>query len=59
MEHRDTVRGAQAAFVKADGHAALVTNTDNYKFSDDWHYDSAAYLDLGRQFADAIANLRK
>ena len=50
----DVVRGAQAAWVESDGHAALVTSTDEYGYSDPWHYDSAGYIDLGRQFADAL-----
>jgi hypothetical protein len=48
------VREAQAAWVAADGRAALVTSTDGYGYSDPWHYDSAGYVDLGRQFAEAF-----
>jgi iduronate 2-sulfatase len=55
----ETVRAAQAAFCEKDGHAALVTSTDNYGYSDPWHYDSAGYLDLGRKFADALNSLEK
>ena len=47
------MRGAQAEYVKADAAAALVTTTDKYGYSDPWHYDSAGYIDLGRQFANA------
>lgn len=50
----DVVRAAQAAWVETDGHAALVTSTDDYSYSDPWHYDSAGYIDFGRQFADAL-----
>ena len=53
-EFGDVVRAAQAAWVEADGHAALVTTTDDYGYSDPWHYDTAGYIDLGRQFADAL-----
>ena len=53
--HGETVRNAQAAFVKKHKNAALVTSTDNYKNSDPWHYDTAGYIDLGKQFADAMA----
>ena len=56
--HGDVVREAQASFVARDGHAALVTSTDEYAYSDRWHYDSAGYIDLGRQFATAIHGLR-
>jgi iduronate 2-sulfatase len=53
------VRQAQADFVEKDTAAALVTSTDNYDYSDKWHYDSAGYIDLGRQFAEAMAKLEK
>ena len=56
-EFGDVVRTAQAAWVEADGHAALVTSTDEYGYSDPWHYDSAGYIDLGRQFAAALHSL--
>jgi len=57
-DHGEVVRVAQAAFVEKDPAAALVTSTDEYGYSDKWHYDTAGYLDLGRQFAEALAALR-
>jgi hypothetical protein len=54
----DAVREAQAEYVDEDGNAALVTSTDNYGYSDKWHYDSEGYIDLGEKFAEAIAGLR-
>jgi hypothetical protein len=57
-DHGEVVRSAQAAFVAQDGAAALVTTTDQYGYSDTWHYDSAGYLDLGRRFAEALFRLR-
>ncbi len=56
-DHGELVRAAQAAFVQKDARAALVTTTDAYGYSDRWHYDSAGYLDLGRQFAEAMIAL--
>lgn len=53
-KYGEIVRNAQAAFVEKDGHAALVTSTDGYGYSDRWHYNSAGYLDLGRKFAQAL-----
>jgi hypothetical protein len=50
----DVVREGQAAWVAADGHARLVTSTDEYGYSDPWHYDSPGYLDLGRRFAESL-----
>ena len=58
-KHGEIVRAAQAEYVKADAAAALVTTTDQYGYSDPWHYDSAGYIDLGRQFANAIADLEQ
>jgi hypothetical protein len=57
-DHGAVVREAQAAFVEKDGRAALVTSTDGYGYSDPWHYDTAGYLDLGREFADALSRLQ-
>ncbi len=57
--HGDIVRAAQASFVKKDSHAALVTSTDKYGYSDRWHYDSAGYIDLGREFAEAMRKLER
>ncbi len=56
-DYGDEIRAAQAAFVAHDDRAALVTSTDEYAYSDPWHYDSAGFLDLGRRFAEAMADL--
>ncbi len=56
-EHGDIVRTQQQLFVQSDAAAALVTSTDNYKYSDPAHYDSAGYLDLGKQFANELKKL--
>ena len=55
--HGDIVRGAQARFCERDGHAALVTSTDEYGYSDPYHYDTEGFLDLGDRFAEAMAKL--
>lgn len=55
----EVVRNAQAEFVQKDGYAALVTATDNYSYSDPWHYDSEGYLDLGLRFAEEIVRLER
>ena len=54
----DLVRAQQQQFVDGDRSAALVTSTDTYGYSDPWHYDSEAYLDLGARFADEMSRLR-
>jgi len=53
------IRAAQAGFVQTDGRAALVTSTDDYSYSDPWHYDGAGYIDLGRRFAEAVFELNR
>ena len=58
-EYGDIIRNAQADFVKKDGRAALVTSTDNYSYSDTWHYDSAGYIDLGNKFAEALFSISR
>ena len=55
--HGDIVRQAQADFVTADGNAALITCTDEYGYSDPWHYDTEGYVDLGKQFAKGVIGL--
>lgn len=56
-DYGDIVRAAQAAYVEADGFAALVTSTDEYGYSDPWHYDTEGYIDLGRKFAEAVVGI--
>ena len=51
------LRAAQAAFVEQDEVAAIVNSTDEYGYSDPWHYDSAGYIDLGQKFAEAMLKL--
>lgn len=58
-DHGETIRKAQADYVKADVAAALVTTTDNYKYSDKWHYDTAGFKDLGLQFAAQMLKLHQ
>lgn len=53
----ELVQAAQQRFVETDPAAALVSSTDQYGYSDKWHYDSAGYLDLGRQFARKLVAL--
>lgn len=47
----NVVRWQQAKFVNQDKNAALITATDNYGYSDKWHYNTAGYIDFGKQFA--------
>ncbi|MCJ7819662.1 MAG: hypothetical protein MUP53_00540 [Bacteroidales bacterium] len=58
MSSSDIVRKAQADFVAADGKAELVTSTDEYGYSDPWHYNSEGFIDLGNKFAEALMRLK-
>ncbi len=53
----EQVRVAQQGFVNQDDHAVLVTSTDGYGYSDKYHYNSAGFIDLGIQFAEAMVAL--
>lgn len=55
----DIVRAQQEQFAKADSSASLIKTTDAYDYSDPAHYDSAGYLDLGKQFARELHKLNK
>lgn len=58
-DYGELVQYAQEKYVRSDGNAAIVRSTRYYKYSDPWHYDSAGYIDLGNEFADAIYKLNK
>jgi len=59
MDYGQIVQAAQAAFAEKDDNANLVTSPSGYKFCDAWHYDTATYIDLGRQFGTSIKALEK
>ena len=52
------VRQAQQDFVDSDAATALVTETDEYGYSDPYHYDTAGYIEFGKRFAEAMHALR-
>lgn len=54
MDYINIVRDAQEHFVKSDVNSVIVRSTDDYNWSDRWHYDSAGYIDLGKKFAEAV-----
>lgn len=56
-KYGNIVRNEQLSFVKNDPNASIVTATDNYQYSDKWHYDSNGYLNLGNEFAIEIYKL--
>jgi len=56
-KHGDIVRMAQHDFVSGDACAALIISTDEYDYSDPWHYNTDGYIDLGNRFAESMAFL--
>jgi iduronate 2-sulfatase len=56
-KHSETLRAQQEAYAKDDKCAAMVTTTDNYAYSDPFHYDTAGFKDLGIQFAEEMKKL--
>ena len=59
MDFIEIVHRAQEDFVDKDNFAKLVSSTEGYDFSDDWHYTSEAYIDLGGKFAEAVLQIEK
>jgi len=57
--YSEIVRDAQRAFVERDEYAALVSETDNYGYSDTAHYDTMGVIELGRRFAEEIVQLSR
>lgn len=54
----ELVRAAQVAFAEHDPNAAIVLTTDEYGYTDRAHYDTAGYLDLGKQMARELLALQ-
>ena len=50
----ELVQYNQEKFAATDPNAAIVRTTNNYKYSDRYHYDNNGFIDLGKQFANAI-----
>jgi len=55
----DIVRQCQADYVAHDGYAALATGTDNYGYSDPYHYNAQGYIDMGKEFAEKLFVLQQ
>jgi hypothetical protein len=50
----ELVQYSQEKFAATEPNVAIVRTTNNYKYSDKYHYDNAGFIDLGKQFANAI-----
>jgi hypothetical protein len=57
MDYYDIVAKAQKDYTAKDKNASIVTSTENYNYSDRWHYDSAGFLKMGRESAETVHNL--
>ena len=55
--HGELIQYAQEKYAREHDNAAIVRSTRFYNYSDPWHYDSFGYLDLGEEFAKAMAIL--
>jgi hypothetical protein len=55
----DIVQEKQQQFSQDDRNCALVNSTLKYKFSDHYHFNNEGYIDLGKEFAEAIHKLNK
>ena len=54
MDYSPVVQAAQEEYTAGDRCAALVDISEGIAWSDDWHYDTAAYIRLGKAFAEAL-----
>jgi len=55
----ELIQYAQEEYVRKDKNAAIVRDTNNYNYSDPYHYNSKGYIDLGKKFADAIYRINQ
>lgn len=54
----ELVQYAQEKFVSLNKNAAIVRSTKKYNYGNDpWHYDTAGYIDLGKNFAEQVFRL--
>ncbi|WP_298151686.1 sialate O-acetylesterase [Flavobacterium sp.] len=54
----EIVQAAQEKYAATAHHAAIVRTTSTYQYSDKFHYNTAGYIDFGKQCADAIAKFK-
>ncbi len=53
----EMVREGQLRFVESDSNAAMITSTDDYKYSDPYHFDTFGYIDMGVKFGESYYTL--
>ena len=57
-DYGELVQFAQEKFAKTHYNVKIIRSTAAYKYSDQYHYDSAGYVDLGKQFAKAMISIK-
>lgn len=50
----ELVQYAQEKFASKEPHVKIVRSTSSYDYTDRYHYKSAGYIDLGKEFAKSI-----
>jgi Carbohydrate esterase, sialic acid-specific acetylesterase len=50
----ELVQYSQEKFAATEPNVCIIRTTASYKYSDKYHYDNNGYIDLGKQFANAI-----
>ena len=55
----ELVQYSQEKFAATEPNAAIVRSTKSYSYSDRYHYDNCGFIDLGKQFANAVFFLNK
>lgn len=55
----ELVQYCQEKFAATQPNVAIVRTTNSYKYSDRYHYDNNGFIDLGKQFANAVFFLNK
>lgn len=50
----ELVQYGQEKFAATQSKVSIVRSTSSYKYSDKYHYDNEGYIDLGKQFANAV-----
>ncbi len=57
-KYGELIQYAQEKFARDDKNTSIVRSTRYYKYSDQWHYNSDGYIDLGKKFANAVFLLK-
>jgi len=50
----ELVQYGQEKFAATESNVSIIRSTSSYKYTDEYHYKSDGYIDLGKEFAKAI-----